>query len=57
MGLYNNGKDQGARNYRGEESQQSKARRSGKLTSKQERLRIAECNSKGGEYSNGHCSK
>ena len=57
MALYNNGKDQGARNYRGEESEQSKARRSGKLTEKQERLRIAECHSKGGEYSNGKCIK
>ena len=57
MALYNNGKDQGARNYRGEESQQSKARRSGKLTEKQERLRIAECAAKGGEYSNGKCIK
>jgi len=27
MALYNNGKDQGARNYRGEESEQSKERR------------------------------
>ena len=57
MALYNNGKDQGARNYRGEESEQSKARRKSRLTSKQERFRIAECNSKGGEYSNGKCSK
>jgi hypothetical protein len=57
MALHNNGEDQGARNYRGEESEQSKKRRSKKLTSKQERFRIAECNSKGGEYSNGRCSK